>query len=99
MRTIYKYPAYPAAITAWNVGAAKALHKLADRLNGKPVEGMGRSYHGELTVPITLPEMPQKPTLDCRVDRYIKVVELVDAKTFRLRTDDPIFAVVLPNRC
>ena len=92
--------AYPKAIADWNANAATKLHALADRLNGKAVKGFSAGYHGYAQVPVSLGEVPRKPRLDtCYIDRMIRVVELTAADTFKLRTDDPMFKVVLPDRC
>lgn len=92
---------YPGEMEKWNAKVASELTKLAGKMNGKPLAGFEVGYRGgKLTVPIRVGEIPTKPTLNiCRIDRAIELVSLTKADTFRLRTDDPILELIVPDRC
>jgi hypothetical protein len=95
--------AYPAKLAQWNHRVAAALRSLTEQLDAGKAVKLDGTYHGELTVPIKLGHQPQKPPAQssdaCRIERFIRTVELVSADTFKLRTDDAILSVILPDRC
>jgi len=88
--------AYPAKLAAWNGKVKVALVKI----DGKPIRGM-ESYRENLTVPVKVGPTPSKPTTShiCKYDRAIEVVSLTKADVFRLRTDDPMLGLIVPDRC
>jgi hypothetical protein len=94
---------YPARLEAWNLKVAGELRRLADRMNGKPISGFDTGYRGSLAVPIKVGDMPTKPrsasSVVCEIDRMIAIVQLVNAETFKLRSDDRILVTALPDRC
>lgn len=95
---------YPDLIAAWNVKVAKALHALADRMNGKVLPGFEGGWYGKgLMVPVNVGSPPDKPgsrsSVTCNLDRMIRTVRLVSTETFQLRTDDSILRAVFSDRC
>jgi hypothetical protein len=92
---------YPKRLEAWNAKVSAELTKLAGKLNGKPIAGFRMGYEGRLEVPIRPGPKPERPSTNhlCKYDRAIEMVELTKADVFRLRTDDSMLALIVPDKC